>query len=168
MDLDICAGRGIGRDLHAHVARVAFCAELALVDGNEGDPRGDGNPVVAFLTVDREMLVPELPEDPCGKLRIPALGLLKTKHVGRVREQILLYQLSAQTHRVDVPGRYLQAHGGLCSISTAPMTAMSKRSQQASWARGYRQSLNRSKLILKRPGSGVVRVSTLESVTTVS
>src|SRR4029079_4469739 len=93
------------------MARVTLAAEAALVDGVERYARDHRDAVVALLTVDRDVLVAELPEALRRKSIVWALRLLQAQHVGLRGSQEPGDAIDAQADGIDVPGGDGQRHG---------------------------------------------------------
>ena len=99
------------REGHGDMARVALFAELALVDGFEGNARGDAHAVIALLPIDRHMGIAQALEVTEGKFAVAALRFLKADHIGLKAVGEMFDQRHAQPHRIDVPGREFDGHG---------------------------------------------------------
>jgi hypothetical protein len=72
---------------HGDVTGIPLIAKRAAVDNRQREFRGNRNPMIALLTVDRGMWVAELMESRQGKLAVPALRLLQADNIWRLFPQ---------------------------------------------------------------------------------
>ncbi len=78
MDLD---GAFVSVDCHCDMAGIALVAELADLDVRERHAGKGGNAVIAFLTIDCQMLVTQFLQGCRRELVIHAFGFLKTQDI---------------------------------------------------------------------------------------
>src|SRR5271155_4791747 len=97
----------------------------------EWQPREHHDAVVAFLAVERDVVVAQPLETLARESVVRALGLLQTKNVGTRGLDKLRDEIDAKAHRVDVPGgdRDLHARDGL--NPAAVLYAVSRSATQA-------------------------------------
>src|SRR5450631_3383940 len=110
-----------GSQCDGDMARIAFFTKWAPVNKLEGNFRGDRNPMVAFLTVDRDVRVAKLMKNGQRKFAVPALRLLKTENVRRRFAQEASDKINPQSNRVDIPSGKSETHARLRRLATRPV-----------------------------------------------
>jgi len=95
-----------GRDVPA----VGLAAKGLDVEAFERQARKHDDAVIAFLSIERHVLVAETLEALERKPVVGTLGFLQTEHVGANRLHEPRDAVDAQPHRIDVPGRNRQSH----------------------------------------------------------
>jgi hypothetical protein len=97
------------RDMPA-VALAAIVADRRRL---ERQSRNHHHAVVAFLAVERDVLIAKSLEALARKTVVRTLGLLQAQDIGAHRFDEFGDQIDAETHRIDVPGgeRYLHGDG---------------------------------------------------------
>src|ERR1700733_2501168 len=112
---DVAAGRYIeivefdpAFEGHAHMPGILLAAKALGFGPGEGEPRENGDPVVALLAVDRLVDVAELLQRFGRKEVVDDLRLLQAENVRGLRPQESCHLAEAQPDGVDVPGRELQ------------------------------------------------------------
>ena len=101
---------GLVAERHRDVPRVDLAAEGPHVGLVEGMPRDDRDPVVALLSVQRDVLVAETLEALQRKRVVRTFRLLQAENVRPDRFNEFRDEIDAQTDGIDVPGRDGQAH----------------------------------------------------------
>ena len=97
---------------HRDVPAIDLAAEVLHVDPLERNARDHGDAVIAFLSVDRDVLVAETLETLHRESVVRALGLLQAEHIGLCAFQEPGDQINSQPDRVDIPGGDLERHRG--------------------------------------------------------
>jgi len=92
------------------VPAVGLAAKRLDAEILERQARKNDHSVIAFLPVERHVLVTQALEALERKAVVRALRLLQTEDVGPHRLDESRYGLDAQPHRVDVPRRDRQPH----------------------------------------------------------
>jgi hypothetical protein len=113
MQGDRAAARAAGCQRHGDVTGIPFFAKRAPVDYHQWEFRGNRDPMIAFLAVDRSIWLAEFMESRQGKLAVPALRLLKAQNVRRLLPQKAGHEIDPQTDRIDVPGGKGETHARL-------------------------------------------------------
>ena len=113
MQGDRAAPRAARCQRHGDVTGIPFFAKRAPVDNSQREFRGNRDPMIAFLAVDRGIWVAELMECSQGKLAVPALRLLKAENVRRLFPQKAGHEIDPQPDRIDVPGGKGETHARL-------------------------------------------------------
>src|SRR5262249_45389036 len=112
-----------------NVAGIDDVAEGADVGRLERQFRDHGHPVIALLSVQRDVLIAEPLEALAWKCVVDAFGFLQAQHVGPRALQEPGDEIDAQPHRIDVPGCQGKPHASrvisrFVSLSSALSTTL--------------------------------------------
>src|ERR1700690_1542569 len=105
------------------MTRVAFGAKVSLGEGGDRNARNDCDPVIALLSVDRDMGITRLTERPKGEIGVRALRFLQAQDIRLVLEKKSHNEINAQAHRINVPCGDGKGHGRLRKRQTATCPA---------------------------------------------
>jgi hypothetical protein len=131
MDPDITTGERQG---YGQMSGVALQAEFSFVNILNRQTRDDSDAVIAFLSIDSDMFVPEFTNFRVGELAIATFGFLKAKNVWLMFDKEFSDEISAMTDRVYIPGCNLQVQrfasrgsvGNWCLLSTVEFRQQEK------------------------------------------
>jgi hypothetical protein len=87
---------------------VALQAEFSFFNIFNWQTRYDGDAVIALLSIDCDIFVPEFTNFGVGELAIATFGFLKTKNVWLMFDEEFSHEITAMTDRIYIPGCNLQ------------------------------------------------------------